>query len=1003
MIHKSTLIRGDRSSRSTSARPSPDIKGAPKTCGCPSCPSKHDIRRGRRSRSRGRCPGNDTYQSRRSRSRGRPSGTESFSYIEKLSKEPCSSDADTESLCSSYGGRPKRYRESRKNSKLNPLAQNKGHPNSNAVVKVAQPCTSTFFKAEDSELFKKRGMNACEPMSDFCSRTLGGVERWLLKNEKGLSVGDCTALSPDRKGPDEDPPIEQLLNCALQLYHWGRIHGSSGTVIWDEHPSDVRKVINNAILELGSHDAQHELILRMRYNPSRSSFESKHQYLTQDVYPRESAIASPGERHAIPVPKPNSCADLLTPRSNSTSLASLAPTTNSTRDIVAKKAVIPQTEAPSQSQIRSLRLKAIKKRFWDQSYPLNSDLDPGFGAESRSNSLPTSTLRTGSLGNGDREETPALLRSRGSTPPLIDFDGGLINEGSQQHIEAAQFLDLSNLSLLSGLSPQSAVSKGSAQQPVFSTTCAAKPQGYSISSSSLEDDDDDEEIGKLSASLLYLIYLGLGYGKYSFPRVSGRELARSSENRCDSGIIRCSNPGVKSTSPESDQSKRGKKHSRRDSDDEGDEKDLEPPRRKKKLMSADEINQRFACPFAKGNPAQYSKCVFVHRRDLPGVRLVKDHRLEHLKRNHYGGVVPLKIRQARTWSQIFIVCNPDWPVGVPIPSPHVDINQLHVSSQTISTPPTTVPMGALLASAMGQPQPIAPSESRTRMDRLSLQPSSAPIYGTMGLPSPSAGTNQLWGNSQTSPNVQTAVPQSFEPQTSQSIFSTGSMLPNSDNVLDFDILTQFFEDSAQWIINNCNPQSTPDRGASLQEDPDAASTSSSASDIGIPILTPRSSHESLSDALMRDNYNSVARNEFNELFETLSGSNDRGRTNTLPEPAQGSVIGSRGPKKHLLCVARKPALPKSLSSETSSSKKFYFDNIEEFEAQFENWMKTQFHDPAFCWGFWELENPERQERLCSTREVMDALEFMWLAHRSNDAALYLVAKRFDGLGWGEYP
>ncbi|KAF3107636.1 hypothetical protein TWF103_005891 [Orbilia oligospora] len=62
---------------------------------------------------------------------------------------------------------------------------------------------------------------------------------------------------------------------------------------------------------------------------------------------------------------------------------------------------------------------------------------------------------------------------------------------------------------------------------------------------------------------------------------------------------------------------------------------------------------RLACPFAKGDPTTYSRCIPIRRQNLSGIR-------EHLKRNHFEGALPTGIKTSKSWSDLFAYCNPEW-------------------------------------------------------------------------------------------------------------------------------------------------------------------------------------------------------------------------------------------------------------------------------------------------------------------------------------------------------
>ncbi|KAF3208292.1 hypothetical protein TWF192_002815 [Orbilia oligospora] len=922
-------------------------------------------------------PKNDTHQDERPRSRGYISSSlyeekssismnDSPPHPGKRSKEV---DSIIENLTSHYVPRSRRSREfGRENNPSRLIHYTLPFDSSKRTESSPLPASqnSLVFTSpaiKDSKHVKKQKGNSFKSNGEFLTKTLDGMERWLLKSESSFSAGDLAALSSEKEGLEEESPLEQLLNCALQIYHWGRTHGDSDAIVWKDHPSDVRKAFNSAILELGSsnsgkpnYKSQDELILRMRYNPSRLYSGSQPKDGIQDICIQEYTTSKESASYTAPLKSRN----LLNP------LVGDGATANPYTRLAEGKLLSSSNEllVPSLSS----NVKSGGGKFWDLLNSLESSLDPKSPLRWYQNAI-----------QGKSKEDENSISSR-SSPQA--FESTLYRAKASPRItdsmdlSAKGFLSCPSFDSVSGIP----CSKASTQGPVFARSCPAQYSPGYHSSDNLHENDDDEELGKLSASLLYLVYLGLTYERGSDSRSgTGGEPTGGSTSGYSSA------PGGSGNSPgnlpasKSRQMNRTKKHGRGDSDDDDGGKGSEPPKRKKKLMSAQEINQRLACPFAKGDPTTHERCLFVHRRDLPGVR-------EHLKRNHFGGTVPPEIRQARTWSQIFLVCNPNWPNHCPIPSPHLDVSHIHPSRQTNTiSPGTFAPSTSAVFTSIGDRSrsiaAVAPMRTLTqRIFPSSPTCTQAPVT----LSSLAIGVDESLENSQNPFFMQTPAPQIRDLERTESLLPSSTTQSSIDNLLGFDNLNEFFQDSIEWLkantITNTYTQSMPDRRPSPHEFLGRASTGSSFSDAPVQILTPRSSLESLSDALVQDS-------EFDQWFKFPTSYTP---TSTPPVTIHRSNRGREG--KYLLRVARKPALPKGTSSETSSSKKFYFDNMEEFKANFENWMKTQFYDPEFCWGLWELENPGRQERLSDMQAVVDELEFMLLAYRSNEAALFLVGK-----------
>ncbi|KAK6352321.1 hypothetical protein TWF730_009151 [Orbilia blumenaviensis] len=95
-------------------------------------------------------------------------------------------------------------------------------------------------------------------------------------------------------------------------------------------------------------------------------------------------------------------------------------------------------------------------------------------------------------------------------------------------------------------------------------------------------------------------------------------------------------------------------------------------------------------------------------------------------------------------------------------------------------------------------------------------------------------------------------------------------------------------------------------------------------------------------------------------------------------------------KKYQLLISRKPAIPGS--SEHPGHRVFTFDGFEEFARNFDAFLYQEFTDPMFSWDEWELMNGVTGARLDGTNAVIKDLDFTFLVHMNNRAALFLVAK-----------
>ncbi|KAK6525696.1 hypothetical protein TWF281_010747 [Arthrobotrys megalospora] len=103
-----------------------------------------------------------------------------------------------------------------------------------------------------------------------------------------------------------------------------------------------------------------------------------------------------------------------------------------------------------------------------------------------------------------------------------------------------------------------------------------------------------------------------------------------------------------------------------------------------------------------------------------------------------------------------------------------------------------------------------------------------------------------------------------------------------------------------------------------------------------------------------------------------------------------SNSANSSPRKYLLSISRHPANPNSL--EVQGYKKYWFEDFEDFEENFEDWLKSQFFDPMFGWDTMEFYNDHRGMKFTSLEEITNDLEGSFTHYRSTRASLYLVMK-----------
>ncbi|KAK6528409.1 hypothetical protein TWF281_009650 [Arthrobotrys megalospora] len=130
----------------------------------------------------------------------------------------------------------------------------------------------------------------------------------------------------------------------------------------------------------------------------------------------------------------------------------------------------------------------------------------------------------------------------------------------------------------------------------------------------------------------------------------------------------------------------------------GEDSDPQPSRqRPRRLSNVRNLGSRYACPWAKGEPDAHVTCWTINRQNLAGVK-------EHLKRFHFGGTLPRKVREARTWDDTFDTLFPDWGFR-PRPSPYVDMLDIFQRSIRPQPPPPDPHLSPSDIAALGTPVP----------------------------------------------------------------------------------------------------------------------------------------------------------------------------------------------------------------------------------------------------------------------------------------------------------
>ncbi|EWC48925.1 hypothetical protein DRE_00230 [Drechslerella stenobrocha 248] len=524
---------------------------------------------------------------------------------------------------------------------------------------------------------------------------------------------------------------------------------------------------------------------------------------------------------------------------------------------------------------------------------------------------------------------------------------------------------------------------------------------------------DEEELYKLKAGILRLLLLILNwrFGQHPDTGVNSRASEPPPEGSEGNASEGSSPPRETESGSSTGNDKSGGKRERGGDEEEsndGNDNDPTPPKKKRIFKGIQELWKNLACPFAKGQPDKYANCSLVNRKNLTGVR-------EHLKRKHLDSIVPQKLKEARTWAEIFMHCNPNWPLSThPIPSPNYNPYEVfktsvnaHEQNQAWSTSRNLRPN-------------ITPTTSSPNSPLAGLQTSGITITADIG-------------------DTQLVIPDDLQDLDHQISLGLAASLPQVTQLGPIDDLPlhALFTGMSEFL-QSLGTQPDPDRTSYPSEKPPEQILSSpslaSWSRSEAP-TSPESSNRPSQCPLVCDGQEA-------SLFNTLSLGTDIASTTSLggtsgpgtvsspppsdeardtPSPSLSDILDSpetfqhitpnetllnevetskenekdRSGKRYLLRVARNPSRRNCSSLESSGHKKFFFDNVKDFRHSFEKWMANQFTEPAFCWDDWEFENPLREERLPSQDELVNEMEFMMDAYRSDRTAFFLVPKRVE--------
>ncbi|EPS42057.1 hypothetical protein H072_3855 [Dactylellina haptotyla CBS 200.50] len=446
----------------------------------------------------------------------------------------------------------------------------------------------------------------------------------------------------------------------------------------------------------------------------------------------------------------------------------------------------------------------------------------------------------------------------------------------------------------------------------------------------------------------------------------------------------------------------GKRKGSSDEDNEGDRNRRHPLKRIRRC-DLRSLNGHYACPFAKGDPTAFLPCLLIGRKNLAGVK-------EHLKRNHCNKILPVEVRVAKSWDEVFDWCSPLWG-DRPRPSPYLDIG---TPWELIST---VTDVGGMASFAVSLPKVKSTFlaeylniEDRSSEQNLRAESSSFfEIAATEGPKSPQVSDNEQGADEISETMVPTnALPTVLDHSRHS---ETTEHSPNlSLSVVDENLRTQ--NPIGAMFANLAAPQISWPPSAELEPQFNAL-PSYFYNEYGIDVnAQPMSLYSSLLDTfnLVSESPqvsfqanpdlpnafrtpNTTPRSSSNNSSNSLNQSppgieeNAGGSTETSLRSESVESDSKTGEKKYLLIVSRQPELPQS--KEGQGYKCFNFESFGEFRQDFENWMRKVFTDPPFSWDGMELLNDLRKARMSSVEGVVQDLHASFIHYRTTEAALYL--------------
>ncbi|KAK6507738.1 hypothetical protein TWF481_006160 [Arthrobotrys musiformis] len=446
---------------------------------------------------------------------------------------------------------------------------------------------------------------------------------------------------------------------------------------------------------------------------------------------------------------------------------------------------------------------------------------------------------------------------------------------------------------------------------------------------------------------------------------------------------------------------------------EDDEDDGDGPKNNKHAKSSKKgpLKDRLACPYAKAYPESFGSCVLINRQNLPGIK-------EHLKRNHFkpkGEPLPQEILKAKTWEQVFRICNPSWDPNTPLPDPYFSygntISRISKEDEIVIAERQIVtrPQQATGSGVNGPQQVDTPLTEHPTQRDVALETTENSRAGTLGSPLISLGAGSYMaatfptGQVNLSPHATTILSNLAEPQIS--LQHDLALQPSRE--IDDAAAQEAYRRLAQDLGI---PSDFPEVllwdeelfGSSSTQDVAPPSTYSFENESLIP---PRFSFTNLpaGSATASTSAQSGPADEMLYLTETPDTATSISEPINFIRPLSEKTKEKSDGLRFSLAVARHPRVLES--EEDQNPKEFEYDDRDDFEYRFDGWMSETFYDPKFSWETmeftWETMEPQRTSsqadpeppfRLSSLKGLALQVDMYYMRTGKRRSGVHLVAR-----------